>query len=166
MSEVGIPSRLTITSPTCRPALNAGPAREILVTMTPSLTFSDSRLAMAAVTSSPFIPMSGRTTRPCSMRLSIIGIAVSELMANPIPWARLSTAVLMPMTCPSMSTSGPPLFSVVDGRVGLDHVIERLSLGPHRPAPSADNSKCDGRPALQGEGITHSHYPVADSYIV
>ncbi len=37
------------------------------------------------------------------------GLAMSIGIANPIPWAPPATAVLMPITRPAVSSSGPPL---------------------------------------------------------
>ena len=82
------------------PPSYAGPSSVMRVTMMPSSTFSPSWFARAGVTSAPVSPISGLTTRPCSMRLLMIGCAAVELIANPIPWARRIIAVLMPITSP------------------------------------------------------------------
>ena len=56
----------------------------------------------------------------------MIGRAMSIGIAKPMPLLSAAIAVLMPMTLPSASRSGPPRVARVDGRVGLDEVVERL----------------------------------------
>ena len=55
------------------------------------------------------MPSQGRTTLPFFEIWSMILLMVSEGIANPTPWANGIIAVLMPMTLPSRSASGPPL---------------------------------------------------------
>ena len=80
--------------------------------MTPSVTLSPSCLAEAEVTLAPAMPIKGLVTWPCSIKLSMIGLAIEELMAKPIPcaWPWRSMAVFIPMTLPVRLTRGPPLF--------------------------------------------------------
>ena len=109
MSDMGTPSSFSATSPTSTPASKAGPSPATRVMMMPSSTLSPMRLATAGVTSCALSPISGLTTLPRVIRLSIIGRAVSELVAKPIPRAGFSIAVFIPITSPSRFSRGPPL---------------------------------------------------------
>ncbi len=55
-------------------------------------------------------------------------------MAKPMPSARASTAVLMPMSTPSISSSGPPLLpGLMAASVWIRSVNTPLSLRMVRP---------------------------------
>ena len=47
-------------------------------------------------------------------------------MAKQMPWADGMIAVLMPITCPRLSTSGPPLLPGFERGVGLNHVVDQV----------------------------------------
>ena len=55
------------------------------------------------------MPSQGRLTYPLVMSWEAISFAVLEGIANPTPWLLPLISVLMPMTCQSISQSGPPL---------------------------------------------------------
>src|SRR5438309_11824015 len=56
------------------------------------------------------MPSQGRTTLPFSRICWTTHLIVFAGMANPTPWAKGIIAVLIPITLPLMSASGPPLF--------------------------------------------------------
>mmetsp|Transcript_1360 Transcript_1360/g.3715 ORF Transcript_1360/g.3715 Transcript_1360/m.3715 type:complete len:263 (+) Transcript_1360:542-1330(+) len=91
----------------CTPALAAGPPSRALRTMIP-LTPSVS----TACSGAKEMPRMGRTTRPYCRMLPTLLLMVSDGMANPMPELEPDgekMAVLMPMTQPELSKSGPPL---------------------------------------------------------
>src|SRR2546425_687310 len=58
----------------------------------------------------PCMPSQGRTTRPASRRSRSTPRAALMGIAKPIDWASSEISVLMPITRPQRSTSGPPEF--------------------------------------------------------
>ncbi len=54
------------------------------------------------------MPIIGRAIGSPANAWPMIGFAMSIGMAKPSPWAVVLTAVLIPMTCPALLTSGPP----------------------------------------------------------
>ena len=75
-------------------------------------------------------PIEPRVTLPLAISWLYTPIAVLDGSAKPtpsFPRPPVMIAVLMPITCPAMFTSGPPEFPGIDGRIGLNKSLELLA---------------------------------------
>ena len=64
----------------------------------------------------------------------MIGLAMLIGIEKPIPWAFEATAVLIPITSPRASTSGPPLLpGLIAASVWIRLLIEPVSVSMLRP---------------------------------
>ena len=80
------------------------------------------------------MPIHGRASGWPAMACCMIGLAMLIGIAKPIPWAFEATAVLMPMTAPVASTSGPPLLpGLIAASVWIRLLIEPVSVSMLRP---------------------------------
>jgi len=91
------------------PTLAAGEPGNTAVTRTPPASLRPRAMAVRPSTSCKSSPSQSGATRPALMRSCMTRRALLMGMAKPMPSARASTAVLMPMSTPSMFSSGPPL---------------------------------------------------------
>ena len=105
------PLMATMTSSSCTPAFSAGESAPTIMTTAPPCSFILSRSAIVASKSAIWTPRKPRLTTPSSSRSSTMFMAMLIGMAKPMPAfmpERDKMAVLMPMTRPRESTSGPP----------------------------------------------------------
>ena len=111
MLATSLPSTLLITSPDLMPAASAGLSGVTWATRAPFSLSSDMLLASSSVTGWICTPSRPRSTRPLALSWATTGSARLDGMAKPrpiLPPLGEKMAVLMPITLPSMSNSGPP----------------------------------------------------------
>ena len=108
------------------------------------------------------MPSQPCATLPDSTSWAAICRTRSMGMAKPNAASLPPRSVVMPMTAPLASTSGPPDHDGLDGIVGLDQAVERLALGVEAPFDRADVAGGDrrfavrfGRPAERDRWSTH-----------
>ena len=106
-----LPSTLLITSPDWMPAAIAALSGVTWATRAPLSPSSDMLLASSSFSGWICTPSRPRSTRPLTLSWSTTGWARLAGMAKPrptLPPDGEKMAVLMPITLPSMSNSGPP----------------------------------------------------------
>ena len=145
----------TTTSPDLRPAFSAGPPRTTCATSAPLLEDRFNDRARSGVRLWMLTPSQPRTILPvsswgksCFARL--IGTA------NPIPWPR-DMAVLMPITFPARSKSGPLELPGLIERITLDEVV--VGTGPDRSLLGRHQTV--GHREAEPERISDRDHPVA-----
>src|SRR5918995_1186303 len=110
-SETVSPPNDTTTSPTSTPPSSAGPPGTTLTMPAPSSTGVPYwKRKFGSDASVEPIPMNATGSPGSSAACVIVGVTALIWMANPMFSAELVPALLMPMTFPAMSTSGPPEF--------------------------------------------------------
>ena len=105
-------------------------------------------------------------------RPSAMGLTVSMAMAKPMfwassPWRARMTAVFMPITSPAAFDQRSARVARVDGRVGLDEVLESAPIAVgDRAVERRHDALGHRRAAGQGEGVADGHDVVADLQLV
>jgi hypothetical protein len=111
--SIRVPFTSTMMSPICSSASEAGLESTIRVMSSPLETLSPMEAAISGVSGRASSPVHTLLTLPYCLNSSITIFAMSAGIANPIPSVVPSSAenmkVLIPMTCPLLDTSGPPL---------------------------------------------------------
>ena len=100
----------------------------------------------------PRCPSQPCETVPDSISSAAICRTRSIGMAKPNAASLPARSVVMPMTAPLASTSGPPDQRRLDRRVGLDQAVERLAGGVETPLDRADHARGDRRLAVGSVG--------------
>ena len=116
---VGSPSSASTQSPARRPARAAALGSESdRISIAESLASPSSRARRRSIGRvRPASPSRARRTRPCWSSWLTTKSAVVAGIANPIPCANAMIAVLIPITAPLASSSGPPELPGFSGAV-------------------------------------------------
>ena len=111
-------------------------------------------------------PGSRAATLPCSSscRITRLTRLIGMLKATPLllPLCE-AMAVLMPMTSPSRLTSGPPLEPGIDGRVGLQEVLDADGAAQADLAALAGADDAVRHRLVQAERAADGQHPLADA---
>ena len=159
------PSNLVITSPTSRPAGLAGPLSSMPATSAPRAVPRPSASAVASSTFWMRTPSQPRRVSPNSRSWSMIGCALADGTAKPMPTEPPvgdRIAVLMPITSPVHVEERAAGIALVDGRVGLDVVV--VGSGLDVAAAGRDDAGRDR--AAEAERVADRHHPVARPHVL